>query len=249
MTVIAAPDARDVYALDLAGARLPRAAWMTACAACASPTRRRLGFAPRVHPEIESAVAAAAQDLREPRRQRRGGRSATSAATRSTRGTRSGGRRCSTSSQAFGDRCARSGRPGPAGGRRRPEPRRVSCRRPSCAPSCSAPQLHNVFVALPRDATICCSRRRCRCRRSRWASWCRRRASGARAWCDWAPFSYPFNLTTQPAASVPCGLTQRACRSACRSSARSAPTRWCCARAAPSRRPAPFPTLDAPRTG
>lgn len=28
------------------------------------------------------------------------------------------------------------------------------------------------------------------------------------AWCDWAPFSYPFNLTTQPGASVPCGLTQ-----------------------------------------
>jgi aspartyl-tRNA(Asn)/glutamyl-tRNA(Gln) amidotransferase subunit A len=27
-------------------------------------------------------------------------------------------------------------------------------------------------------------------------------------WCDWSPFSYPFNLTTQPAASVPCGLTQ-----------------------------------------
>lgn len=27
------------------------------------------------------------------------------------------------------------------------------------------------------------------------------------AWCDWAPFSYLFNLTTQPAASVPCGLT------------------------------------------
>ena len=27
-------------------------------------------------------------------------------------------------------------------------------------------------------------------------------------WCDWAPFSYPFNLTTQPAASVPCGLTK-----------------------------------------
>jgi aspartyl-tRNA(Asn)/glutamyl-tRNA(Gln) amidotransferase subunit A len=28
------------------------------------------------------------------------------------------------------------------------------------------------------------------------------------AWCDWAPYSYPFNLTTQPAASVPCGLTK-----------------------------------------
>ncbi|MEM7226321.1 MAG: amidase [Pseudomonadota bacterium] len=26
-------------------------------------------------------------------------------------------------------------------------------------------------------------------------------------WVDWTPFSYPFNLTRQPAASVPCGLT------------------------------------------
>ena len=29
------------------------------------------------------------------------------------------------------------------------------------------------------------------------------------AWCDWAPFSYPFNLTQQPAASVPCGFTSQ----------------------------------------
>lgn len=28
-----------------------------------------------------------------------------------------------------------------------------------------------------------------------------------RDWIDWTPFSYPFNLTGQPAASVPCGLT------------------------------------------
>jgi len=28
------------------------------------------------------------------------------------------------------------------------------------------------------------------------------------AWTDWSPFSYLFNLTTQPAASVPCGVTQ-----------------------------------------
>jgi aspartyl-tRNA(Asn)/glutamyl-tRNA(Gln) amidotransferase subunit A len=28
------------------------------------------------------------------------------------------------------------------------------------------------------------------------------------AWSDWAPFSYPFNLTQQPAASVPCGFTK-----------------------------------------
>ncbi|HUH85461.1 MAG TPA: amidase [Stellaceae bacterium] len=27
-------------------------------------------------------------------------------------------------------------------------------------------------------------------------------------WIDWAPFSYPFNLTRQPGASVPCGLTK-----------------------------------------
>ena len=27
------------------------------------------------------------------------------------------------------------------------------------------------------------------------------------AWTDWAPFSYPFNLTQQPAAAIPCGLT------------------------------------------
>ncbi|OWJ64431.1 amidase [Inquilinus limosus] len=26
-------------------------------------------------------------------------------------------------------------------------------------------------------------------------------------WAEWTPFSYPFNLTQQPAASVPCGLT------------------------------------------
>jgi aspartyl-tRNA(Asn)/glutamyl-tRNA(Gln) amidotransferase subunit A len=26
-------------------------------------------------------------------------------------------------------------------------------------------------------------------------------------WVNWTPFSYPFNLTQQPAASVPCGLT------------------------------------------
>ena len=26
-------------------------------------------------------------------------------------------------------------------------------------------------------------------------------------WTVWAPFSYPFNLTQQPAASVPCGFT------------------------------------------
>jgi len=32
-------------------------------------------------------------------------------------------------------------------------------------------------------------------------------AEGER-WVDWTPFTYPFNLTRQPAASVPCGFTK-----------------------------------------
>ncbi|MDR5904991.1 amidase [Franzmannia qiaohouensis] len=33
--------------------------------------------------------------------------------------------------------------------------------------------------------------------------------SGMQDWVDWAPFSYPFNLSQQPAASVPCGFTDK----------------------------------------
>jgi aspartyl-tRNA(Asn)/glutamyl-tRNA(Gln) amidotransferase subunit A len=32
--------------------------------------------------------------------------------------------------------------------------------------------------------------------------------STERSWIDWSPFSYPFNMTRQPAATVPCGLTR-----------------------------------------
>jgi aspartyl-tRNA(Asn)/glutamyl-tRNA(Gln) amidotransferase subunit A len=28
-----------------------------------------------------------------------------------------------------------------------------------------------------------------------------------RRWTSWTPFTYPFNMTQQPAASVPCGFT------------------------------------------
>ena len=31
--------------------------------------------------------------------------------------------------------------------------------------------------------------------------------SANRRWTDWTPFTYPFNLTRQPAATVPCGLS------------------------------------------
>lgn len=33
------------------------------------------------------------------------------------------------------------------------------------------------------------------------------RPPGQDGWTDWTPFSYPFNLSQQPAATVPCGLT------------------------------------------
>jgi aspartyl-tRNA(Asn)/glutamyl-tRNA(Gln) amidotransferase subunit A len=28
------------------------------------------------------------------------------------------------------------------------------------------------------------------------------------SWTDWTPLTYPFNLTQQPAASIPCGFTK-----------------------------------------
>ena len=28
-------------------------------------------------------------------------------------------------------------------------------------------------------------------------------------WTDWTPFTYPFNLTQQPAATIPCGFTKQ----------------------------------------
>ncbi|QTG81456.1 amidase [Arthrobacter crystallopoietes] len=31
--------------------------------------------------------------------------------------------------------------------------------------------------------------------------------SGLKRWAQWSPFTYPFNMTQQPAISVPCGLT------------------------------------------
>ena len=34
------------------------------------------------------------------------------------------------------------------------------------------------------------------------------RRGDASRWTDWTPFSYPFNLTQQPAISVPCGFTK-----------------------------------------
>ena len=32
--------------------------------------------------------------------------------------------------------------------------------------------------------------------------------SGMKRWWEWSPFTYPFNLTQHPAATVPCGFTK-----------------------------------------
>ena len=61
--------------------------------------------------------------------------------------------------------------------------------------------------------------------------------SQMKRWWEWSPFTYPFNLTQQPAAAVPCGFTQSGYPCRCRSLARSSPMRLCCAQRAPTRRP------------
>ncbi len=47
------------------------------------------------------------------------------------------------------------------------------------------------------------------------------------AWMAWTPFTVPFNLTQQPAASVPCGFSATACRWVFRSSAACSMTPAC----------------------
>jgi aspartyl-tRNA(Asn)/glutamyl-tRNA(Gln) amidotransferase subunit A len=34
------------------------------------------------------------------------------------------------------------------------------------------------------------------------------RGTGRTRWWEWSPFTYPFNLSQQPAATVPCGFTR-----------------------------------------
>jgi aspartyl-tRNA(Asn)/glutamyl-tRNA(Gln) amidotransferase subunit A len=50
-------------------------------------------------------------------------------------------------------------------------------------------------------------------RRCRWRPSAQARTSPnllkEKRWTDWTPFTYPFNLTQQPAAAIPCGLTKK----------------------------------------
>jgi aspartyl-tRNA(Asn)/glutamyl-tRNA(Gln) amidotransferase subunit A len=243
LTVIAAPDARDVYAWITpasdfrdgleAGVRGLRIAY--------SP---RLGFAPRVHPEVEVAVAAAARTFE------------------------SLGALVEEADPDFG------GDPIPvwdtfwwpsmlyqlealdAGWRDLADPALVAAidrSRPGSAVDLLRAQLqradlHNAFVrfhetydllltpALPLPAFEACELVP---PSGEWGS----------AWCDWAPFSYPFNLTTQPAASVPCGLTTAGLPIGLQivGSVGADALVLRAARAFEAARP--FATLDAPRTG
>jgi len=68
-------------------------------------------------------------------------------------------------------------------------------------------------------------------------------------WCDWAPFSYPFNLTTQPAASVPCGLTQAGLPIGLQIIGPVGSDALVLRASRAFEAAMPFPTLDAPRSG
>jgi aspartyl-tRNA(Asn)/glutamyl-tRNA(Gln) amidotransferase subunit A len=58
-------------------------------------------------------------------------------------------------------------------------------------------------------------------------------------WIDWAQFSNPFNLSQQPAASVPCGLTAAGLPVGLQIVGRCMPTIWSCAPPGHSRPPVP----------
>jgi aspartyl-tRNA(Asn)/glutamyl-tRNA(Gln) amidotransferase subunit A len=68
------------------------------------------------------------------------------------------------------------------------------------------------------------------------------------AWADWSPFSYPFNLTTQPAASVPCGLTAAGLPIALQIVGPIGADALVLRAARAFEQAAPFATLDAPCT-
>ncbi len=66
-------------------------------------------------------------------------------------------------------------------------------------------------------------------------------------WINWSPYTYPFNLTQQPAASVPCGFTSDGLPIGLQivGPARQDHLVLRAARAFESARP--WPSLDAPR--
>jgi len=243
LTVIAAPDARDVYAwidpapdyrdgLD-AGVRGLRIAY--------SP---RLGFAPRVHPEVEAAVAAAARAFE------------SLGAIVEEADPDIGGNPIAVWDAFWWPSMHYQLEPLGGGWRDLADPGLVAAidgSRPVSATDLLRAQLkraelHNAFVrfhrtydllltpALPLPAfeageLVPPS--------GEWGS----------AWCDWAPFSYPFNLTTQPAASVPCGLTAAGLPVGLQLVGPIGADALVLRAARAFEQARPFPRLDAPRAG
>jgi aspartyl-tRNA(Asn)/glutamyl-tRNA(Gln) amidotransferase subunit A len=241
LTVIAAPDARDAYAWTTpapdyrdgleAGVRGLRIAF--------SP---RLGFAPRLHPEVEAAVAAAARTFE-------GLGAIVEEADPDIGGDPIGiwntfwWPAMLYQLEALG-----------AGWRDRADPGLVAAIAGSSPVSVAdhlraqlrRADLHNAFVrfherfdllitpAVPLPAfeageLVPPS--------GEWGS----------AWTDWSPFGYPFNLTTQPAASVPCGLTAAGLPIGLQLVGPIGADALILRAARALEQAAPFPTLDAPR--
>ena len=205
MNVCAGPDERDQYSLPARPRRLREGAQAAASRACASPGAKTLGYRARGRPRGERGDArrrrARFRELgcRVERSSRAGRRPTIAGAPSSSAASARGWRRYLDRRDADRPRPAADRRGGPALPRR-PD----TCRRGS------SDSRGGSTRAASSSATTCCSRRRSRARRFPSASSITRprspaSPSGARRR---APFTFPFNMTGQPAASVPCGFTK-----------------------------------------
>jgi aspartyl-tRNA(Asn)/glutamyl-tRNA(Gln) amidotransferase subunit A len=242
LSVIATPDARDPYAwispapdfregLD-AGVRGLRIAH--------SP---RLGYASRVHPEVERAVAAAARTLE------------SLGAAVEEADPDIGGDPIATWNtfwwpamhyqlQAYGDRWRELSDPGLVAAASRSHAVSVAGH---LRAQLQRVELHNAFArfherydllitpTLPLPAFEV-------------GELVPPSGEWGNQWCDWSPFSYPFNLTTQPAASVPCGLTTAGLPIGLQIVGAIGADALVLRAARAFEAAQPFPTLDAPRT-
>jgi aspartyl-tRNA(Asn)/glutamyl-tRNA(Gln) amidotransferase subunit A len=241
LTVIAAPDPRDVYAwidpapdflegLD-AGVRGLRIAY--------SP---RLGYAPRLNPEVEAAVAAAAKTFEslgaivEEADPDIGGDPITLwdafwwPAMRYT-------------FEALGQRWRESADPALVAA---VESRPAVSASDHLRAQLQRADIHNTFVrfhqrydllitpTLPLPAFVA-------------GALVPPSGEWGRAWTDWSPFSYPFNLTTQPACSVPCGLSAAGLPIGLQVVGPIGGDALVLRAARALEEAVPFPTLDAPR--
>ena len=195
------PTARDWHALPTEdGLRRPRSSASVKGKRIAySP---RLGWAPRVDPDVEALVAAAADRFAAARRPCRGGRSARRRPDRDLPDAVVGRAPASCSATSRRSRRRWSIR-GCAPSRRRA--------RRSRSPTISTPLMARgaygsamrqfmedydfLLTPVGRDPGF-----RCRALLTPLDD-------DGNAWLAWTPFSYPFNLTQQPAASINCGFT------------------------------------------